>query len=218
LFSSSGSAAAVYLNDWCFNDNGNTSVCNGSSPNNQATFDATLSNVDTKPNNLGSVSFSLASGQFAGLYTQYDLSPIFTNDYAKVSGGVPSGASFEITDLNNPANYDGLGNALIWNDFGITASKFALNDVNGALTPGFAPNACCEVAGSIFWLEELSCGSTVGTPGTPCPAPAGSPIFLSETFTPNTTPPTGVPEPATAILVIPAVALLMGIKRLKAAK
>jgi hypothetical protein len=160
----------------------------------------------------------------------YDLSSTFANDYGLVNGVLPGGVSYEITDLNNAANYDNSGNPTIWDDFGITANEFALNDKNGAPTGAFAPNACCDVAWALgftdttgqagtvtftvsttnpggFYLEQLNCGSNSAA------CASTNPIYLSESFVPSGKPPTGVPEPASALLIIPACTLLLALKR-----
>jgi hypothetical protein len=211
------SASTTGLNDWCFNLNGNTSTaCNGTSSNfgSGSTFDTTR--TGTGPNALGAASFSLAAGQFALAYMDYDLDVFASppSGPAQDSGSangvpVPGVMTYELDDPNA---------SNIFTDF----SNNALMNTNNVGSYGAPPNPCCDVSWALGFQNTTGLDGTITfTVSTSAPLTGfylqqtngiyGDSIYLSAAFTPSTVIGQPVPEPAVWTFAAPALFSLFGL-------
>ena len=188
------SASTTGLADWCFNLNGNINTCNGGTMSPTGTFDTTL---EPAANNLGSVSFAVAAGQYASAYMDYDLDFVkygSFQDSGATHGALPGTDSYELADPNT---------SNIFTDF----AGNTLNNTNTVGTPSGPPTVCCDVSWALSYQASVA-GTVTFTVSTTAPASGfylqqtnfdvGDSIYLSASFTPGKTPPPP-PPPAGVI-------------------
>ncbi|MGA9070115.1 MAG: hypothetical protein WB424_07665 [Terracidiphilus sp.] len=223
------SASTAYLADWCFNQNGvnvEKGICNqfpevSNSILNASTFDTTL---EPASNNLGSISFQVAPGQYVAAYMDYDLGYSVYNvysDFGTVLGTSPANVSYE---LDNPDASN------IFNDFATNA----LNNQNNVAHPSGPPTYCCDVSWALSVKNDSSTTDLVTfTVSDIAPASGfyleqtnvtpnqsiGASIYLSESSTPVVPDNSPVPENSTGCLLLTGVAALalgiFGARRLR---
>ncbi len=209
----SAKAANVGLALWCVNANGDVSTACITNAAAGGTMTATsgqtvnltnfdLTNVENPPttltNNLGSITVSVANGQFAAFFGSYDVD--YANygqlqDYAAVPSAPGAGYTYEVGDPNNSSIAADFGNAALTNTNGEPIGSYSTS-----------PAPCCEVAVALEFDNTTGQAGTVtftvstSNPGgfsveETNPNPGAGSIYISENFTPNGVV-SGVPEPS----------------------
>ena len=175
------------------------------------------------------------SGNFTGSTAgftggTYDLvttfsgtTPVFIADYGTEAPSPLVGGSVS-TSLPNEFEFIGIFNNSTQMTLDLTASDgttYAIPILSGtSFEPGagfdvyLASSNCTDVSGACDLIDAATDGNLTGTAGVISGPITGNASFLLSTATVTTPPPMGTPEPGVLVLILSALGLTLGVKKL----